>query len=192
MASMFIDMNIPRGLYREWVSIPELNLLQQFQDRVGHGAYSECFGLDDWNDTSGLEAGWSKDPEFLSRLIPFATATGSGSFYALWRTDDRADLTTLPVVVFGDEGGEHVVAGDLRGLLRLLTFDCEPTVDHDQAFFFKLDGHEPSEAHGEYVAWLAEHFGLAAVDDPDEIVDAAQAEYSERFGAWKSRYLDQQ
>ena len=183
-------MNIPRGLYRERVSIPELNLLQKFQDRVGYGAYAESFGLDDFDDKSGLEAGWSKDPEFLARLIPFATATGGGSFYAFWRVDDRADLATLPVVVFGDEGGEHVVAGDLRGLFRLLTLDCEPTVDHEHMFFFRLEDEEDSDAHDEYVAWLNEHFGLAVVDDPDEIVDAAQAEYSERFNVWKSRYLD--
>ncbi|MDI6104413.1 hypothetical protein QLQ12_38075 [Actinoplanes sp. NEAU-A12] len=171
------------------MSIPELNLLQRFQDRVGYGAYSECFGLDDWNDTSGLEAGWSKDPDFVSRLIPFATATGSGSFYALWRIDDRADLATLPVVVFGDEGGEHVVARDLRELLRLLTFDSEPCVDHEQVFFYRLEDQEDSDARDEYRAWLDEHFGLAAVEDPDVILEAAQAEYGERFTTWKSRFL---
>jgi len=27
---------------------------------------------------------WSSDDRFLSRLMPFAQATGGGSFYALW------------------------------------------------------------------------------------------------------------
>ncbi|MDR6315875.1 hypothetical protein [Actinoplanes couchii] len=172
------------------MSIPELRLLQEFQTGTGYGAYSECFGLDDWNDTSGLEAGWSKDPEFLARLIPFATATGGGSFYAIWRADDREDLAALPVVVFGDEGGEHVIAGDLRGLLRLLTYDTEPSVDHEEVYFHRPDDSGHSEAHDEFVTWLGTHFGLAATDDPDEIVRAAQAEWGERFAAWKEPYLN--
>src|SRR5689334_19351679 len=86
--------------------VPELNLLKGFQDRVGFEDYAEGFGLTDYNDTSGLRAGWSKDPGFLARLVPFAQANGTGSFYALWRLDDRADLAGLPIVVFGDEGGQ--------------------------------------------------------------------------------------
>lgn len=171
------------------MTIAELQLLQEFQDSAGYGGYSECFGLDDWNDTSGLEAGWSKDPEFLSRLIPFATATGGGSFYAFWRADDREDLATLPVVVFGDEGGEHVIARDLRDLLRLLTYDTEPSVDHEEVYFYRLDDAGHSEAHEEFVAWLDTRFGLAATDDPGEIVRAAQAEWGERFAAWKAPFL---
>ncbi|MDP9795316.1 hypothetical protein J2S43_003828 [Catenuloplanes nepalensis] len=72
----------------------------ELQDEVGCEEYADGFGLDDWDDKSGLEADWSKDPEFLSALIPFARATGGGSFYALWRIDDRADLAALPVVAF--------------------------------------------------------------------------------------------
>src|SRR2546430_16116125 len=98
--------------------VPELNLLEELQDQLGPEHCSAGFELTAYGDTSGLEAGWSKAPEFLGRLVPFGQATHSGSFYALWRVDDRADLATLPVVVFGDEGGQHVVARNLRELLR--------------------------------------------------------------------------
>ncbi|MES4904739.1 MULTISPECIES: hypothetical protein [unclassified Streptomyces] len=63
----------------------------------------------DYDDKKWLD-GWLRDPEnpdraeFFAGLIPFADATGSGSVYALWRCDDRADLTDLPVVFLGDEG----------------------------------------------------------------------------------------
>ncbi|BAL91274.1 hypothetical protein AMIS_60540 [Actinoplanes missouriensis 431] len=170
--------------------VPELNLLKDFQDRYGYESYSQSFGLDDWNDTSGLEAGWSKDPGFLAGLLPFARATGGGSFYALWRIDDRADLATLPVIAFGDEGGEHVVARDLRELFRLLTFDSEPSIGHEDLFFYRADDEDHSAHHDTFVTWLAGTFGLTPVDDPDEVVAAARDEFGERFTAWKSRYLD--
>jgi hypothetical protein len=177
------------GLYRRQVAyspVSELNLLKVFQDEYGYESYSDCFGLDDWNDVSGLTAGWSKDPGFLSRLRPFARATGGGSFYAFWEAGDGAQ----PVVVFGDEGGEHVVARDVRELFQLLTFDSEPMVDYDGVTFYRSSDDEHSEAHDEFVNWLDTHFGLAATDDPDRIVGAAQAEYGKRFATWKSAYLD--
>lgn len=97
--------------------------------------------------------------------------------------DDRADLATLPVVVFGDEGGLSVVARNLRELRQLLGYDCEISVFDDEAYFLRdgYDNDEHSESHREYVGWLAEHFGLAATEEPDSIMQAAQAQFGERF-----------
>ncbi|MET7465682.1 hypothetical protein [Nonomuraea sp. NPDC005501] len=50
-------------------------------------------------------------------MISFAQANSSGSMYAIWRKDDRADLATPPVVALGDEGGIHLVARDVRELI---------------------------------------------------------------------------
>jgi hypothetical protein len=170
--------------------VPELNQLHGFQDRYGYESYSECFGLDDWNDTSGLEAGWSKTPAFLAGLIPFARATGGGSFYALWRISPEIDLSQAPVIVFGDEGGEHVIARNVRELFQLLTFDSEPSVGHDEVYFYRDEDDEHTERHDEFVAWLDEQFGLAPVDDPAEVIATAQDEFGARFSEWKSQYLD--
>jgi hypothetical protein len=169
--------------------VPELNLLAALQDRLGFEAYSDGFGLLDYGDNSGLEGGWSKKPEFLNGLISFAQANGSGSGYALWRVDDRADLATLPVVVFGDEGGQHVVARDLRELFQIIGYDCEISVDWDEAYYYRGSDYEPRDEHPAYVAWLAEHFGLAPATEPDALVAAAQAEFGERFEAWAAPLL---
>ncbi|MEV6348442.1 hypothetical protein [Actinoplanes sp. NPDC051851] len=174
----------------DYSPVPELNLLKDLQDEVGYGEYADGFGLDEFGDTSGLVAGWSKDPAFLARLIPFARATGGGSFYAFWRVDDRDDLARLPVVVFGDEGGQHVVARDLRELFQLIAYDAEISVDWDEAYYYRGDGHEPSDAHADFVTWLGERFGRAPAEDPDAVVAAAQAAYGRSFGAWASAYLD--
>jgi hypothetical protein len=169
--------------------VPELNQLKAFQDEVGFENYAQGFGLSEYNDTSGLEAGWSKDPQFLGQLIPFAQANGTGSMYALWRLDDRDDLATLPVAVFGDEGGQHVIARNLRELLQLLGFDTEISVDWDDAYFYRDDEDEHVDGHDAYVAWLRETLGLAPADDPDRIVDAARAEFGERFATWTRTFL---
>lgn len=173
----------------EYSPVPELNLLKAFQDEVGYESYAEGFGLDDFGDRSGLEAGWSKDPEFLARLTPFARATGGGSFYALWHVDSRADLATLPIVVFGDEGGQHVVARNLRELFQLLAYDTEITVDWDEAYYYRSDDQGHSDSHGEFVAWLAEKFDLSPVDDPDEVMAVAQSEFGDSFTVWSNAYL---
>lgn len=169
--------------------VPELNLLKGFQDRVGFEDYADGFGLTGYNDTLGLRAGWSKDPEFLARLVPFAQANGTGSFYALWRHDDRADLATLPVVVFGDEGGQHVVARNLRELLQLLAYDCEISVDWDEAYYYRDEDQRHRGGHADYVAWLDEKFGLPPAHDPDIVVATARAELGERFAGWASGFL---
>ena len=169
--------------------VPELNLLKEFQDEAGFEDYAEGFGLTDYNDNSGLRAGWSKDPEFLARLVPFAQANGTGSFYAFWRIDDRTDLATLPIVVFGDEGGQHVVARHLRELLQLLGFDAEISVDWDEAYYYRDDEDEHRDGHDDYVAWLDQNFGLSPAEDPDSVVATAKAELGERFAAWTSDFL---
>jgi hypothetical protein len=166
--------------------VPELNHLKTFQERAGGSYYADGFALTDYDDKSGLSSGWTDDAEFLAALIPFAEATGSGSFYALWRCDDRADL---PVVVFGDEGGQHVVARNVRELLVLLTFDAEPMVDWDEVTFYRSPDDEHSHAHDAYVSWLDEQFGLAPTDDPDAIVKAARSEFGARFTTWADAHL---
>jgi hypothetical protein len=173
----------------EYSPVPELNLLKAFQDEAGYEAYSGGFGLDEFGDRSGLAAGWSKDPEFLARLTPFARATGGGSFYALWHVDSRADLATLPVVVFGDEGGQHVVARNLRELFRLLAYDTEISVDRDEASYYRREDQAHADAHAAFVTWLATTFRLTPADDPDAVLAQAQAEFGDSFTVWSNAYL---
>ena len=168
--------------------IEELNLLKEFQDKVGYENFARGFGLTEYGDISGLPA-WSEDPEFTGRLIPFAQATAGGSFYALWRLDDREDLATLPVVVFGDEGGEHVVARGVRELFQLLGFDEEISVEHERAYFYRDEDEPHTDCHDEYVIWLERHFGLPVARDPDAVLAAAQAEWGQGFADWIRPFL---
>ncbi|MEU5154704.1 hypothetical protein [Glycomyces sp. NPDC021274] len=154
--------------------VPELNLLKAFADRVGRVYYSDGFELHEYGADVGLGT-WSEEPEFLSRFIPFACANGSGSSYAFWRCDDRADLAGLPIAFIGDEGDLYIVARNLLELFQLLAIDDEAL----QPEFVE----EHSEAHEEYLAWLEETFGLRPPEDIDALRTAAK-EDDDRFQSW--------
>ena len=117
---------------------PELAKLFVFQQGVRtFQGYSDGFWLIE-DDKGGLKT-WSEKPEFLSRLLPFAQADGKGSFYALWAQGTAGDAGSFPVLVFGGEGGAHVVAENVNALLRIVAFDSEPIVDAGGVFFDKDD-----------------------------------------------------
>jgi hypothetical protein len=123
------------------------------------------------------------EPAFLAGVLPFAQASHSGSVSALWRVDDRSEWVTLPVVVFGDEGGAHVVARSLRERLRLLSYDAEMVVADDECFMLRDEDDRVSGGHAAYVAGLQREVGVEPVDDPEPIIARAQAELGEQFVA---------
>ncbi|MFF4535234.1 hypothetical protein [Streptomyces aureus] len=163
--------------------VHELNLLKEFEDRLGPVFYSEGFELGEYGGDAGLHT-WSEDPAFLSGFVPFAKANGSGSDYALWRCDDRAELATLPIVFVGDEGDLLVIARDLRELFQLLAIDGEP---FPEGFPDPDDVEEHSQGHAEFLVWLDETFGLGPAEDPEALRDARK-ELDDRFQAWVRRF----
>jgi len=161
--------------------------LLEFQNETGFEYYSEGFGLLR-DDKSGLHHGWSAEPAFLDKLMPFAQANGSGSFYALWQHDATTDLAALPVVVFGDEGGEFVVAENIAGLLQLLTIDAEPMI-FDDVSFYKDPEQDPSDYAEDYKSWLMEQFKLAPIEEAEDIMIPAQEKYQAAFDEWKAPFF---
>ncbi|OEV05038.1 hypothetical protein [Streptomyces oceani] len=157
--------------------VPELNLLKEFEDSLGGRFFAPGFELFDYDLDLDWFCGDAPDA-YLDRLIPFAYATSSGSYYALWRCDDRTDLATLPVVFFGDEGDLWVEASDLRELFRSLA--AEPDDHEDRARL--------APARERYLAWLWEHFGLTPGDSSDDDEGVALAEYTRRFADWVSEF----
>jgi len=168
---------------------PELVKLLAFQNEHDFEGYSSGFGLLE-DDKAGLES-WSDDEGFLSKLMPFAQANGSGSFYALWSSGSATKTSDMPVVVFGDEGGAHVVAENVKGLLELLAYDVEPMIDEDEVDFTKDDDdHEPSDSADEYRTWLKKEFGLSAPKDANALVAAAAKRHQEGFAAWMAEFVE--
>lgn len=169
-------------------SVPDaLAKLVNFQNETESGSYCEGFGLV-YDDKGGLKHGWSMEPAFLDRLMPFARATAGGSFYALWQYEDGIATDELPVVLFGDEGGEFVVADNIQSFLRLLTLDTEP-MTYRNASYYKDEDDESTEYSGEYRNWLKKHFNLDAIDDEDIVLAPAIAKYQGRFNDWIGQYM---
>lgn len=167
----------------------ELEKLIDFQiNHSGNAEYSDgfCVRID---KKTGLQYGWSKDNNFLNKLLPFSRANASGSFYALWVNDDKAPLNQLPVVVFGNEGGEHIVAENILQLLHLITFDSEIHVSEDSATF-KRRRKKPSENLEKYLEWLKENYKLGKIEKPATIINNAQAKFKSSFDEWCSQYFE--
>ncbi|WP_286969359.1 hypothetical protein [Flavobacterium sp. UBA4854] len=163
--------------------LPEdLVKLYEFEQEYGVETYSECFGLTITNDKTGIKT-WSEEEEFYNSFIEFAGANGSGSSYAYWLIDE--DLNNCPIVVFGDEGGVHIVAENTKKLIQLLTLDTEISVDFDKAYFYQDEEYyEESENKEEFQDWVKNQFNLEAIEsneDADEIVEEAQRKYKQKF-----------
>lgn len=109
----------------------------------------------------------------------------------LWRVEDRPDPASLPVVVFGDEGGIGLVARELPELWRQVASGQELVVDDYSAGFYHRDEAAESRAsHEEFVVWLADRYRLSPAEDPDVLRHAAVAEYGEPFARWMGRFVD--
>lgn len=167
---------------------PALLALAAFEREVADRQYfAEGFEITTDAEKHGLRT-WSEDSQFLSALWVFAQADGTGSQYAFWVPDGATSLAVAPIVVFGSEGGVHVVAENLAALLQILSFDCEPMVDHDEAYYYRGEGAEPSAMSAAFHAWLKANHGFEVVDDADAIVARAQAAHGARFAEWLGRF----
>jgi hypothetical protein len=159
----------------------DLKMLFDFENEYGAESFSECFYLYEY-DKSGLNS-WCDKQEFLDSFIEFATANGSGSSYAYWVVEN--DIEKCPIVVFGDEGGIHVVANSTKDLIHLLTYDIEIMVDHEEATFYKdKDEYEKSENKREFVKWAKEKFDLKAIkkdEETEKIIAIAKDKYQDKL-----------
>jgi hypothetical protein len=175
-----------------WGATPiptELEKLIYFQSNSSSFEnYSQGFEVT-IDDKTGLKS-WSEDISFLDKLFPFAQANGSGSFYAIWNDGTTKPINEMPIVVFGDEGGVHIVAENILQLLHLITFDTEISVDFEEIYFYKdEDDYEESEDLNEFLSWLNRDYGLDQIQAPSNIISAAQEKYKEEFDKWFGQYV---
>lgn len=179
-------------LFKEHLRITEipkeLELLIEFENSLGFENYADGFGIyiDNLNH-------WSVEPEFQERLRVLGQANGSGSHYAFWEDIKGRNLGEMPIVVFGDEGGVHIVSENLLQLMHVLTFDCEISVDWDDAYFCKYeDEYQETEGSLKYRAWLKEKFNLDTIgqEQVNELVLNAQEKYKTNFEDWIKQFLD--
>lgn len=91
--------------------------------------------------------------------------------------------------MFGDEGGEWVVARDVADLLAITAVDVEPMVDYEEVLFHPGKRHCPSPDIDQYRVWLARRLGIQPCEDPNARVSEAQALWQQKFAAWKAPFL---
>jgi hypothetical protein len=186
--SMYKNLDIKK-FKENWglTTIPtELEKLIYFQTNISSAEfYSQGFAVT-IDDKLGLKS-WSEEPSFLVKLFPFAQANGTGSFYAIWIDGTTKPINEMPIVVFGDEGGTHIVAENILGLLHLITFDTEISVDFEQAYFYKSEDYKKAEL-SKFLKWLQENYGLTQTLNPSEIITSAQDKHQAQFDKWFEQY----
>ncbi|RPE12822.1 hypothetical protein EGT74_04565 [Chitinophaga lutea] len=173
------------GIY----SVPyDLEKLFEFEKEYGGGSYADGFYLNAI-DKTGLKT-YSEEEGFLNSFIEFATATGGGSIYAIWVINENLDK--CPIVVFGDEGGIHLVAKNTTDLIHLLGYDVEIFVDWSSAYFYKGGENDNRSEHRDaFLAWSKTNFGLEPVRTDEEaaaIVQVASDQYADSLYDFLIKY----
>lgn len=196
----------PENLTQSYESIEISNTLKalvEFDHTITDGGhYAEGFELctpDYYVEALKIT---SEDSTFISGLIPFAQANHSGSFYAFWLKDGIKDITNAPIVVFGDEGGQFVVAKDLDDLLRMIALDNEAFIlsegvsfededededwDDDEDEDWDDEDDDDNHNNANFKAWLADKLGKTPYsnDEVDGKVKEAMKAYQKSFETW--------
>jgi len=164
--------------------------LWDLQETHGPESLAECFFLQPVGQENLEGLAESDDEAFHGKLIPFAAVDGTGSQAAFWLAASVTNLSEAPVVVFGSEGGAHVLASHLKDWLHLLSFDSEPMIDWESVDYYKDDTFEPSHSAGAYQQWLDETLGLSPLHDPEPIVERAQSKWGDAFAAFMAAHVE--
>ena len=170
----------------------ELVKLLEFTNEISNcNYYSEGFELIVDTEKAGLKT-CSEDQTFLSSIIGFANADHTGSIYGFWLINENKNFSEAPIIVFGSEGGSHIIAKNIRELFQILTFDSQPMVDWDDVSFYKdLNNYEPSTFSQVFKDLLQETFNLAPIENPNLIVEKAQAKYQAELKNWFKNYYQE-
>ncbi len=200
LLAMFIPLAAFAQKSRAYSPVLVLNQLHAFQQQHGYDGFSAGFGLTKFDDDSALAARWSRDPQFLKALYPFAQANGGGSFYAIWQMRPGDSLSRSPVIFFGDDGSEYVVAQNARELISLVMLDTDNDAEHEadedfSAFTRPGNGYSTSPQHHNFAVWVQQNTPRTASnasDDHDRIIKRAQTRYEPAFKQWKNKYVKRQ
>jgi len=166
----------------------ELLLLLEF-DNHAEDYYAEGFELALLDEQWMLNS-YSEDERFLKAVFEFAQADGTGSTYAIWQKSSNEDLSHSPVLIFGSEGGFHVVADNLPEFFRLLALDAEPMVDWERVSYYKDESDPPSTQAPAFRAWLLKHFNLQPAGSAEEIIQPAQEKHGDAFKNWIAQFYN--
>ncbi|MCT4613916.1 MAG: hypothetical protein N4A49_03460 [Marinifilaceae bacterium] len=137
---------------------------------------------------------YSFDKEFIESFMCIGSADGMGSEYAFWLKDGN-DLTNVPIVAFGGEGGYHIIAKNFDELIRILTFDSEPMIDWDGIEFYKDQGDfEASQNANEFHDWVKTNLKLEIIDSDEDIykiISEAKEIYQTELKEWVSKFYEE-
>ncbi|MCL2310135.1 MAG: hypothetical protein FWC42_07675 [Proteobacteria bacterium] len=154
----------------------QLDHLIKFQNKYGFENFCQGFGM--YVEDKNIFKHWTQSSELMEQLVCIGQANSTGSIYAIWRCNEKLPLDGQPIIAFGDEGGCWIVADNFSDFLRLLTYDSEPTLSHENIYFEKND--EESEHHKKYVSYVKKNFQINKLKtgaEVSELISKAQGKY---------------
>lgn len=163
----------------------ELEKLIEFQN-VRNKFYSSNFEVT-CNDGKSMLGTYSTDTKFQKSFVGFANADRMGSQYMFWLRDEKALLLDSPIVVFGGEGGFHVIASNLKEFLQLLSCDMDPMISWSSATYFEDEYTAPSDRHEEYLEWLSSN-NILAIENPKPILKKANSQHQDALNEFVKIY----
>lgn len=168
-----------------------LKKLAQFDARCGNEYYADEFYLDADDDLRWYSD--TKDEAYYDRLFRFAHADGTGASYAFWLPPEEENLKNAPIIYFGSEGNITLIAKNLKGLIRLLSFGPECM---DGSFYKDTDDYEMPNKAREFRKWMKNVLGIKPIKDVDvdssyevdALIEKAQKKYKKAFDAWQYQF----
>ncbi len=203
-AEKLVKQKLKKG-YIE-VSNKEIDYYQElikFDEEYGAETYSDTFCTVD--DEEGFFESWLNDcseeqiKEYNQSLQTFARADGTGSNYVFWYTNGNKDPNKAPIICYGSEGEIHLIASNIKDLIKILSFGVEISED----YFYR--GEESFSEYLEYNPnflafriWMKDTLDIEPVKnwkqkgenkEVDRLVKTAQKIYKDAFDKWQSQFL---
>ncbi len=176
--------------------------LIDFSKEIENESYAESFYLhadeDIFTYWLGKVCSEEEVQEYSRHIFKFANADGTGGFYAFWVKDDISNLEEAPVICYGSEGEVKIVAKNIKGLIKLLSYGPEG-MDGNYAFSCSDDYDEFLEYHPNFFtfrSWIKDELGIEPIKEwqvteskeVNTLIEEANAMYKDDFDAWQYQF----
>ncbi len=189
MKAHFGSKPLPRNLIALIHFIEGISEEDQYDALYLESYISNGFMLQIEDDQTLINHALGYNKVFDNSFIEFARADGTGSSYSIWLKNPDIDIENAPIVVFGSEGGQHVVAKNFDTFLLLISNDVDPSIGNEKVSYFTSEEfYNPSKKIAVFRRWLLIRFSLKTLPAAADIVAEAQTLHQEDLEKYSQKH----